>query len=293
MASVNDYGRTDIESLAQPKLGGTDGWAAAVAAALDGSDVPVSQRLAAKVSKSGDTMTGPLGVKNALNVNYPDGGGRVNFQRPGNPGADGGIGFLDALGRQAWFIQHEPDASGNLLIHRYVDGTWTSAPLQLHKDGGITLSGDVWVNGRLLENGAPNGVKVQGSKSAPAANFHTIPITAEALRWGPRANYLIAEPIAGEVTLHATGIYKVTITNTYAVAGDGYSFTASFVSNYAGGTKLQPGSYMDSNPNATRFIVAMYVNGNLQGIGNFFRTATAQVTSVSSDMHIEYLGPSA
>jgi hypothetical protein len=71
MASINDYGKSDIESLAQPKLGGTDGWAAAVAAALDGSDETVNQRIsilrgqletadAAKVAKAGDTMTGPL-----------------------------------------------------------------------------------------------------------------------------------------------------------------------------------------------------------------------------------------
>ena len=71
MASINDYGKSDIESLAQPKLGGTDGWAAAVAAALDGSDETVNQRISilrdqletadtTKVAKAGDTMTGPL-----------------------------------------------------------------------------------------------------------------------------------------------------------------------------------------------------------------------------------------
>lgn len=45
MASVNDYGALDIDPLANPKLGGTDGWAAAVAAVVNGSDVTVDARI--------------------------------------------------------------------------------------------------------------------------------------------------------------------------------------------------------------------------------------------------------
>lgn len=47
MASVTDYGLLDIDPLADPKLGGSNGWAAAVSAALDGSDVTVNARISA------------------------------------------------------------------------------------------------------------------------------------------------------------------------------------------------------------------------------------------------------
>ena len=45
MASVNDYGDTAEDRLDQPPLGGPDGWAAAVAAALGNSDTPVDDRV--------------------------------------------------------------------------------------------------------------------------------------------------------------------------------------------------------------------------------------------------------
>lgn len=46
MASINDYGG-DGQTLNNPPLGGPTGWAAAVAAALDGLDTPISARLTA------------------------------------------------------------------------------------------------------------------------------------------------------------------------------------------------------------------------------------------------------
>jgi hypothetical protein len=45
MASVTDYGKLDIDPLANPKLGGNDGWAAAVSAALDDKDTTVDARI--------------------------------------------------------------------------------------------------------------------------------------------------------------------------------------------------------------------------------------------------------
>jgi len=47
MASVIDYGKLDIDPLANPKLGGNDGWAAAVSAALDDKDATVDSRIVA------------------------------------------------------------------------------------------------------------------------------------------------------------------------------------------------------------------------------------------------------
>lgn len=60
MASVNDYGGP-TDSLAAVPLGGVGGWAEAVAAALDNSDTPISQR-GTFVKKAGDTVNGPLTV---------------------------------------------------------------------------------------------------------------------------------------------------------------------------------------------------------------------------------------
>lgn len=60
MASVTDYGATN-DPLSGP---GLPAWAKAIADALNNSDIPVDTRIAtgdaAKVSKSGDTMTGNL-----------------------------------------------------------------------------------------------------------------------------------------------------------------------------------------------------------------------------------------
>lgn len=60
MASVTDYGATN-DPLSGP---GLPAWAKAIADALNNSDIPVDTRIAtgdaAKVSKSGDTMSGPL-----------------------------------------------------------------------------------------------------------------------------------------------------------------------------------------------------------------------------------------
>lgn len=46
MASINDFGGADPDRLDNPPLGGPDGWAAAVAAALDGDDTTVDTRIA-------------------------------------------------------------------------------------------------------------------------------------------------------------------------------------------------------------------------------------------------------
>lgn len=56
MASINDYGKSDIENLSQPKFGGTDGWAAAVAAVLDADDTPISTRIQATKEVSVGTV---------------------------------------------------------------------------------------------------------------------------------------------------------------------------------------------------------------------------------------------
>lgn len=112
MASVNDYGDTAEDRLDLPKLGGTDGWAAAVAAALDGSDVTVNARLAAKVSKSGDTMSGDLHIV-----------GNTTFAGPKlYLGPDGNRGSIRYAGRGVGFVLDDADESGadvdrqNLII---------------------------------------------------------------------------------------------------------------------------------------------------------------------------------
>ena len=46
--SINDYGGA-TDSLGSVPLGGPNGWAAAVASALDGSDTSVNARIASRV----------------------------------------------------------------------------------------------------------------------------------------------------------------------------------------------------------------------------------------------------
>lgn len=52
MASVNDYGRNTEDVLSAPALGSNNGWAAAVAAALDSSDTTVNARITAHEAKA-------------------------------------------------------------------------------------------------------------------------------------------------------------------------------------------------------------------------------------------------
>lgn len=65
MASVNDYGGP-TNSLAAVPLGGVGGWAEAVAAALDNSDVSVDSRISAT------RWTGTLAQYQALGTYDPD-----------------------------------------------------------------------------------------------------------------------------------------------------------------------------------------------------------------------------
>jgi len=57
MASINDFGVLDIDPLADPKLGGDDGWAAAVALVMGNSDVPVDSRIATAKEVAVGTIT--------------------------------------------------------------------------------------------------------------------------------------------------------------------------------------------------------------------------------------------
>jgi hypothetical protein len=113
MASVNDYGKNDIETLALPKLGGTDGWAAAVAAVLDGDDTTVDTRIAAlqalvdaadaaRVAKAGDTMSGDLHIVGDTTASSK----RLLLGPVGNRGS------IRYAGRGVGFVLDDGDASG-------------------------------------------------------------------------------------------------------------------------------------------------------------------------------------
>jgi hypothetical protein len=165
MASINDYGRTDIESLAQPKLGGTDGWAAAVTAVLGGSDVPVDQRTTF-VKKSGDSMTGHLAISKA-----DSGGGSglavtpgvgvasvaavstnstaiLSLRSPSGQAKQILLGTQDAKPR--WIIQSNNgpetgnNAGSNFGIYRYNDdGTYIGAVLTVARNTGeVVMTAD-------------------------------------------------------------------------------------------------------------------------------------------------------
>jgi microcystin-dependent protein len=87
MASIRDYGTIAGETLADPALGGGSGWAAAVAAVLNNSDVSVDERITALQASLGPAIAAavPTGTIVAFaGTNVPAGWHLCNGQAHNN-----------------------------------------------------------------------------------------------------------------------------------------------------------------------------------------------------------------
>jgi len=122
---VNDYGGP-TDSLAAVPLGGAGGWAEAVAAALNNSDTPVDARLAAKVSKAGDTMTGSLTIQTT---------GAAELITDGAASSTSGL-RIKQDGITRWLFAD--DNADRLVLARYdkTTGAWVQSALAVSSDDG-------------------------------------------------------------------------------------------------------------------------------------------------------------
>jgi hypothetical protein len=127
MASINEYGGADPDTLADPPLGGPDGWAAAVAAVLDEKDETVDARVAtaaAAHAAAGDPHPQYLTPAEHGATDHSSTPGAVGPKGdpgtpgpPGPPGADGAEGPIELPPYTA------ADAGKSLVVK--ADGTLT------------------------------------------------------------------------------------------------------------------------------------------------------------------------
>lgn len=165
MGSINDYG-DPTNPLSAPALGGPDGWAAAVAAALDNDDTPVSARFASPAYVDAKRMGGVMTGHQATSA-----GGVVSWNYSAGPTLWGGVSsgspewlMVPETGMYQMTAQFSTAVSIAFVVHN--GSTWgqfwygtPSAPLHM--------------GCRTIQAGMPIGVQIQtGSVGSDGYSSH-------------------------------------------------------------------------------------------------------------------------